>query len=83
MVVFLAEKFEGALSLDLCNLLYKVVYADSDLVGLVGTASMSDFSVVYVCDLNPQLKAKTLVTFKQINLSETSKIFKKLFGQVL
>ena len=46
-VFLLAVKFEGALSLDQCESLYKVVFIDNALVCLVGTARMSDFPVVY------------------------------------
>ena len=46
-LVLLAGKFEGALSRNKYEVLYRTVYIDSALVGLVGRASMSDFSVVY------------------------------------
>ena len=40
-------KFEGALSGGKYEVLYKTVCINSALVGLVGTARMSDFSVVF------------------------------------
>ena len=46
-LVLLAGKFEGALSGDKYEVFYRTVYIDSVLVGLVGTASTSDFPVVY------------------------------------
>ena len=45
-LVLLAVKFESALSGESMNYFAKV-YIDSALVGLVGTASLSNFSVVY------------------------------------
>ena len=50
----LVGKFEDALSLDYCELLYKAVYIDSALLGLVGTASMSDYPVVYDFTIKPK-----------------------------
>ena len=38
----------GALSCDKYEVLYKTVFIDSALMGLVGTASRSNFPVVYV-----------------------------------